>query len=105
MKIFRCVAEHASFTKAAEHLELPKATVSSAVQELEALTGVRLLHRTTRRVSLSQEGAVYLTHCVKLLDSLEEVDGLFGKDRPRGRVCVNLPARLARITVIPRLPE
>lgn len=106
MQVFRCVAELASFTKAAQQLDLPKATVTSAIQQLEAGVGVRLLNRTTRTVSLTQEGALYLEHCGRVLDELLEAESLFGGAvRPSGIVRVDLPERLARTTVIPRLPE
>ena len=56
MHIFTRVAELASFTQAADVLGLPKASVSNAVQQLEAALGTRLLHRTTRRVQPTQDG-------------------------------------------------
>lgn len=105
MQVFRAVAEHASFSKAAVLLQMPRATVTSAVQKLEAGVGVRLLHRTTRRVSLTQEGELYLEQCAKVIGSLEEADALFSRERPGGLVRVDLPAKLARTAVIPRLPQ
>jgi DNA-binding transcriptional LysR family regulator len=59
MQIFVRVAELSSFTRAAESLALPKASMSAAVQKLEKLVGARLLHRTTRRVQLTQDGRAF----------------------------------------------
>ena len=59
MQVFVRVVELGSFTRAADALDLPKATASTLVQELEATLGVRLLQRTTRRVGLTADGAAY----------------------------------------------
>ena len=58
MQIFVRVAELGSFTQAADSMGLPKARVSDSVQQLEALLGTRLLHRTTRKVQMTQDGQV-----------------------------------------------
>ena len=67
MQIFSRVAEMASFTRAADSMGLPKASVSQAVQQLEARLGTRLLHRTTRRVQLTQDGQACYERCQDLL--------------------------------------
>lgn len=108
MQIFARVAELASFTQAAEALGLPKASVSNAVQQLEAELGTRLLHRTTRRVSLTQDGQTFYERCKDLLADADELQTLFqqpGAQSLRGRVRVDMSTGLARQTVIPRLPE
>ncbi len=107
MHIFRCVAECNSFTQAAARLELPKPTVTNAVQSLEQQLGVRLLQRTTRKVSLTVEGAQYLERCTLLLSDLDDMNGLFLTDGqlPSGTVRVDLPERMAHVTVIPALPD
>ena len=106
MQVFSRVAEHGSFTKAAEQLDLPRATVTNAVQQLEKQLGVRLLHRTTRKVSLTHEGELYLERCTRVLQELADAENLFARQvRPQGVVRVDLPERLARLAVIPRLPE
>jgi LysR family transcriptional regulator for bpeEF and oprC len=107
MQIFRCVAECKSFAQAAERMELPRPTVTNAVQSLERQLGVRLLQRTTRKVSLTLDGATYFERCVRLLNELEDVNALFlGSDRlPSGVIRVDLPERLARLHVIPALPD
>ena len=63
MQIFVRVAELNGFTKAADSLDLPKASVSTAVQQLEAEMGTRLLHRTTRKVQLTQDGRAFYERC------------------------------------------
>jgi len=107
MQIFRAVADCKSFTQAAEQLDLPKPTVTNAVQAIEQQLGVRLLQRTTRKVSLTVEGALYLERCGALLNELEDLNGLFlgAGRRPGGTVRVDLPERLAHLVVIPALPE
>jgi LysR family transcriptional regulator for bpeEF and oprC len=106
MQVFSRIAEHGSFTKAADHLNLPRATVTHALQQLEQRLGVRLLHRTTRKVSLTEEGTAYLERCSRVLDELADADNLFApRTRPHGVVRVDLPERLARLTVIPALPQ
>ncbi|HAT32827.1 MAG TPA: LysR family transcriptional regulator [Janthinobacterium sp.] len=107
MQIFKCVALCKSFTQAAEQLDLPKPTVTNAVQSVEQQLGVRLLQRTTRKVSLTLEGGIYLERCIRLLDDLEDVNALFqGPDHlPSGTIRVDLPERLAHQSVIPALPD
>lgn len=107
LRVFARVAEAGSFSRAAEDLGLPRATVSTAVQAVEARAGARLLNRTTRRVALSADGAVFLERCKHLLDQADELDGLFrpGPDRVRGTLRVSLPERLANHTLIPALPD
>jgi DNA-binding transcriptional LysR family regulator len=107
MQIFKTVADCKSFTRAAEQLDLPRPTVTNAVQAIERQLGVRLLQRTTRKVSLTVEGMVYLERCGALLHELEELNGLFLSDarRPSGIVRVDLPERVAHRIVIPALSE
>jgi DNA-binding transcriptional LysR family regulator len=107
MQIFKAVADCKSFTQAAEQLDLPKPTVTNAVQAIEQQLGVRLLQRTTRKVSLTVEGSLYLERCSALLNDLENINGLFAGDGRllSGTVRVDLPERLAHLIVIPRLPE
>lgn len=104
MLIFRAVAECKSFAQAAEQLGLPRPTVTNAVQSVEHHLGVRLLQRTTRKVSLTLEGSIYLERCSALLDELDDMNGLFGGAGP-GMIRVDMPERLARTQIIPRLPE
>lgn len=107
MEVFSRVAELGSFSRAAEQLNLPPATVTNAVQALEKHVGVRLLQRTTRKVTLTDEGLTYLDRCTRLLAEFEDVDTLFQHDQlqPRGVIRVDLPERLAHTVVIPALPD
>ncbi|MGL4795856.1 MAG: LysR family transcriptional regulator, partial [Aeromonas jandaei] len=67
MGLFATVVEQGSFTRAAELMGMPKSSVSQKVSRLEAQLGVRLLQRTTRRLSLTPQGEVYVEHCQGLL--------------------------------------
>jgi DNA-binding transcriptional LysR family regulator len=107
MLIFTRVAELASFTQAADALGLPKASVSTAVQQLEAQLATRLLHRTTRRVQLTQDGQAYYERCKDLLADVDELQSMFQQvdGALRGRVRIDMSSGLARNVVVPRLPE
>lgn len=108
LHIFARVAELASFTQAAEALGLPKASASTAVQQLEAQLGTRLLHRTTRRVQLTQDGQAYYERCKDLLADLDELQSMFQHIEGaslRGRVRIDMSTGMARNVVMPRLPE
>jgi DNA-binding transcriptional LysR family regulator len=107
LRIFVKVAELASFTGAALQLGLAKTRVSAAVAQLETQLGTRLLHRTTRRVRLTQDGEQFLERCEALLADADELQGLFQRSAGalRGKVRIDLPTRLARNIVIPRLPQ
>ena len=104
MQIFQAVAQCKSFSHAAEQLGLPRPTVTNAVQSVEHHLGVRLLQRTTRKVSLTVEGDIYLERCTRLLNELDDMNGLFAGPGP-GTIKVDMPEGLARSQLIPRLPE
>ena len=74
MHIFTRVAELASFTQAADTLGLPKASVSNAVRQLETTLGTRLLHRTTRRVTPTQDGQAFYERCKDLLSGMQDAE-------------------------------
>ncbi len=106
MQLFVRVAELASFSRAADSLGVPKGSVSRQVQSLENHLGTQLLHRTTRRVQLTQDGMVYYERAKDLLSNLDELDGLFIHDPASisGKLRVDMPVGVARNLVIPRLP-
>lgn len=107
MQAFVRVVEAGSFTKAAETLHMSKTSVTQLVQQLEARLRVKLLNRTTRKVNLTADGAIYYERVVRLLDDLDDVDtSLSGASSlPRGRLRVDVPSPLARIILMPALPE
>lgn len=107
IKVFIRVAETASFSKAANDLNLPRATVSLAVQQLEAQVGTRLLHRTTRRVQLTQDGSALLERCRDLLVQVDEIGSMFSarSGQIAGRLKVDVPSRIGRLLLAPHLPE
>jgi DNA-binding transcriptional LysR family regulator len=107
MQIFVRVAELGSFTRAAESLGMPKASVSTAVQQLESELGAQLLHRTTRKVQMTLDGRACYERCKDLLADMDELRSMFqqGAQSLRGRLRVDMPTLVARSTVIPRLPE
>ncbi|MFC3650839.1 LysR family transcriptional regulator [Dyella humi] len=106
MQIFARVAELASFTKAADSLGLPKASTSTAVQQLEAQLGTQLLHRTTRKVQLTQDGQRFYERCKDVLADLEELNSMF-QQAPQalsGCLRVDMNSGTAKY-VVQRLPE
>jgi DNA-binding transcriptional LysR family regulator len=105
-RIFIQVADMGSFIRAAHALELPRASVSAAVQALETSLGVRLLHRTTRRVQLTADGAQLLDRARMLLTDAENIDTMFSARRHEaaGRLNVDAPSRIARRLIAPALP-
>lgn len=107
LQIFIRVAELSSFTRAADSLGLPKASVSSAVQQLEGQLATQLLHRTTRKVQLTQDGQVFYERGKDLLADMDELESLFQQDSSglTGRLRVDMPHNLGRNLIIPRLPE
>lgn len=74
MSIYRAVIDAGSFTQAADRLGLSKAVVSRSVSQLEARLGVRLINRTTRRLSVTEEGATFQARCIRLLAELDEAE-------------------------------
>ena len=105
-RIFAQVAEMGSFIKAAHALDVPRATVSAAIQQLEAQVGTRVLHRTTRQVRLTGDGAQLLERVRALLADLEEIDVLFhaSERQVSGQLQIDVPSRIARRLIAPALP-
>ena len=106
MRMFMRVAELASFSQAADSLGLPKSSVSTALQKLEAELATQLLHRTTRRVRLTADGQQFYERCRDLLADLDEVQTMFQRSEQSlsGRLRVDMPGGVARYIVIPALP-
>ena len=101
IQAFVQVAEHRSFTAAARVLGLSPTAVSKSVVRLEASLGVRLLHRTSRRVSLTPEGEVYLSHCREALARLKAGEDELTRSTQvaRGSVRVSLSFVFGRLVV------
>lgn len=106
-RIFSRVVETASFTRAAETLGVPRSSVSAAVMELENKLGARFLHRTTRKVTPTQDGLALYERCQTILAEVEATHTLFrdASAPPTGKLRVNLPGRLGRCIVAPALPH
>lgn len=107
MQVFVRVAEAGSFIHAAETLSLPASTVSSTIKNLEKHLQVRLLNRTTRRVSLTPEGTQYLTQCQEILKLIEYTESSLTDSvkRPQGRLRVDMPGGIAHFIVMPNLKD
>ncbi|MBA7852195.1 LysR family transcriptional regulator [Enterobacter cloacae] len=107
MQIFTRVAEAGSFVRAAETLSLPSSTVTSTIKNLEKYLQVRLLNRTTRRVSLTPEGVQYLAQCRDILSLIEHAESSLTDSvkRPQGRLRVDMPAGIAHFIVMPNLQD
>ncbi|MFZ4715731.1 MAG: LysR family transcriptional regulator [Bacteriovoracaceae bacterium] len=105
MKIFVRVAELQSFTKTAEMMNLPKATVSTSIRDLEFHLSARLLNRTTRQVTLTPEGRQYLLRCKEILIDLEETDSMFQDQREtiKGIIRVDMATSFATEHFLPML--
>ncbi|NKI72199.1 LysR family transcriptional regulator [Collimonas pratensis] len=107
MRIFTRIVELKSFTRAAEDLGYPKATVTNAIKQLEARLRVRLLHRTTRQVSPTLDGDAYYTRCIQLLADLEETENVFSQAaaNPSGKLRIDMHGTLGRHFVLPVLDQ
>lgn len=107
IRVFARVVEAGSFVKAADSLEMPKATVSKLIQDLESFLRVRLLLRTTRRVTVTLDGAKYYQQTARILQDLEEIDSGFQNTlfTPRGKIHVNVGGSVATALIIPALPD
>lgn len=96
-----------SFTAAALQLGVTSSAVGKSVSRLEKRLGVKLLHRTTRKLSLTNEGDAYLATCLRVVEALQETEGFLttGLAEPRGRLHIDLPAAFGRRHIAPMLIE
>lgn len=104
---FVAVAEQGSFTAAAQALGLSIAQVSRAVGDLERRRTVKLFYRSTRRVSLTEEGQLYLQHCRHLVQGLEDANRALGnlQARPQGLLRITAPVYFGETRLAPLLNE
>lgn len=107
MQTFAAVVEAGSFVGAAEALDLSKPAVSRHVAELEARLGVRLLQRTTRRLSLTREGAVFHARCREVLAQLDEAEAEVsaGRGEAAGLLKVSVPVTFGERHLAPLWPR
>jgi DNA-binding transcriptional LysR family regulator len=107
LKVFRQVAELASFAEAGRRLGLSPAAISKNVSELEAHLAVRLINRTTRRVNLTEAGTVYYNQVVRILDDLDEADRSLSslQNTPAGVLKVNAPVTFTLICLSRAIPH
>jgi LysR family transcriptional regulator, regulator for bpeEF and oprC len=107
MRVFSRVAELGSFARAADVMNMSRAMASSYVAQLEKHLGTRLLHRTTRKVTVSPEGAVYLERCKRILAELQAADDEMrhARARPQGKLRVDVPVAFGRYLLMPALPK
>jgi LysR family transcriptional regulator for bpeEF and oprC len=107
MRVFARVAERGSFARAADELDISRAAASGHVSALEKHLGVRLLNRTTRRVSLTAEGGDYLRRTRRILEEIADAEETLrgARSRPQGRLRVDVPVAFGRYLLLPALPE
>ncbi|MDQ8699570.1 LysR family transcriptional regulator [Hyphomicrobium sp. LHD-15] len=107
LRIFMRVVDSASFTRAANTLDLPRSTVSSAIRQLEERLGARLIHRTTRQVSATHDGLAFYERCQRLLIDYEEAESLFrgAQTHLHGKLRIDVPGRIGRRIIAPALPD
>ncbi|MBO3762308.1 LysR family transcriptional regulator [Ciceribacter sp. L1K23] len=107
MRAFLRVVETGNFTRAAEALRLPKATVTNLIQGLEAHLQTKLLNRTTRRVIVTTDGALYYERAAQIITEIDELDGSLttSQTNPGGRLRVEMAGVLADMVVIPSLVD
>ncbi|MEO7432054.1 MAG: LysR substrate-binding domain-containing protein [Dokdonella sp.] len=105
--IFVKVVEHGSFIAAARALRLPKTSVSRKVQELETRLGAQLLHRTTRKLGLTEAGTIYFDHCQQIAQRLDEAESAVGQLQggPRGWLRFTAPYSVGITWIAPLLGE
>jgi LysR family transcriptional regulator for bpeEF and oprC len=107
MRAFLRVVETGSFTRASAALGMPKATVSNLIQNLETHLQTRLLNRTTRRVMVTTDGALYYERANQIVTEIDELDGSLSHSRtnPTGRLRVEMSGVFADLLILPELGD
>jgi len=107
MRVFARVVETGSFTRAAESLDMPKGSATKLLQQLETRLKVKLLNRTTRRVTVTPDGAAYYERASRLLNDLDEMEAAMtlAQGKPGGRLRVDVGSSIASQIIIPALPD
>jgi len=107
MQIYTQVVDTGSFKNAADALQLHRPAITKAIQQLEKTLEVRLLNRTTRKISMTAEGERFYEQCSKILGDVASTLATFsqGAERPKGKLRLDLPVTLAKEVIIPALPD
>lgn len=107
MALFVRVVETGGIARGAASLRIPKATATTLIQKLEASLGVKLLNRTTRRVTVTPDGAAYYTRAASILAEVRDAEEALSQRTavPHGRVRVDAPTLIARSVIVPALPR
>lgn len=106
MQVFTRIVDSGSFTQAAKEMSISRASATSILKQLEQKLGVRLLHRTTRKVNPTADGRFYYQRCRNILEQVSETEEILSQvaATPRGPLRVDLPNTFSRLEVIPPLP-
>jgi LysR family transcriptional regulator, regulator for bpeEF and oprC len=107
MQVFTRIVEMNSFSRAAESMNLPHASASTIIKNLEAYLRVRLMQRTTRRLNLTPEGAEYYGRCVRILTEIEETEHSMSNTGrgPTGKLRIDMPASIGKMIVMPQISD
>lgn len=104
---FVYVAEQESFTQASNLMAISTAQVSRQISALEQRLNVKLFYRTTRKVSLTEEGAIFYQHCRSVLDGLEEAERAITnlQTKPQGKIKISMPTTYGEQQILPLLND
>jgi len=107
LTFFATLAKAGSLTAAARELDVTPPAISKRLAQLENRLGVRLLHRTTRRVGLTHEGEIYLQNARRILGQIDELEQMVSSARvaPKGLLRVNAPLGFGRTYICPMISE
>ncbi|MRI40776.1 LysR family transcriptional regulator [Stenotrophomonas sp. MH181796] len=101
---FVTTARSGSFTEAADALGISRSAVGKAIARLETRLGVRLFHRTTRRIALTTDGEAYYASCAAALEEISAAEACLGSaGLPSGRLRIDMPSSFGRLVVLPEL--
>lgn len=107
MATFAAVVDNNGFSAAADALRTSKSNVSRRVASLETRLNVTLMHRTTRKLTLTESGRLYYEHCARLVNDAKDADDAIRlmHSVPSGRLNLSVPETLGRAFILPQLPE
>ncbi|OZI60643.1 LysR family transcriptional regulator [Bordetella genomosp. 11] len=107
LQLFNRIVELGSFTQAAEMLNMPRATATHAIKQLESRLGVRLLDRTTRQVKPTLDGQAFYERCKRILDDLEDAESSVATylTNPQGTLRLDVHGAHATMVILPRIAE